>query len=80
MPPKDEILKIRISDKLKKEAKEFAESEGETLAVITRLALKEYIEKKKERNAFYGTNSTIKERKAILKKVGEAGTPDENES
>lgn len=55
MPPKDEILKIRISDTLKKEAKEFAETEGETLAVITRLALKEYMEKRKEKKALYSS-------------------------
>jgi hypothetical protein len=49
MPPKEEILRLRLSEELKKEAVEFAKSEGESLAVITRLALKEYMESAKSR-------------------------------
>lgn len=44
MPRKDEILKIRISEDLKKEASAIADEEGETLAVITRMALRNYID------------------------------------
>ena len=49
MPPKEEILRLRLSEELKKEAVEFARGEGESLAVITRLALKEYMERAKSR-------------------------------
>lgn len=44
MPTKDEILKIRISKALKKEAKEIADLKGETLAVVVREALRQYLE------------------------------------
>lgn len=48
MPSKDEILKIRITEKLKEEAKEFADEKGESLAVIVREALREYMAKNKQ--------------------------------
>lgn len=53
MPPKEDILKLRISEELKKEAAEFAAEEGESLAVITRLALREFMDSRKSQKLSY---------------------------
>jgi hypothetical protein len=52
MPPrKDAILKVRISEDLKREAEEIATRTGETVAVIVRQALREYLDRHRERLA-----------------------------
>lgn len=44
MPRKDGILKIRLSDDLKGEVERVADAQGETVAVIVRQALREFID------------------------------------
>ena len=50
MPRKDAILKIRISDDLKSEVETIANATGETVAVIVRQALREYLDRLRTRD------------------------------
>ena len=45
MPRKDNLLKVRISDDLKAEADRLAQEKGETLSVIIREALRQYLDR-----------------------------------
>jgi hypothetical protein len=47
MPRKDAILKIRLAEDLKAEVEAVADSTGETVAVIVRQALRDYIDRRR---------------------------------
>ena len=47
---KEDLLKVRISEALKDEAKEFAEKKGESLSNVVREALRQYILSQRELN------------------------------
>lgn len=71
MSLKGEILRLRISKELKEEAKEIAKLTGETLAVMTRQALREYIDRHKSKEILYIQSEIDLKQKNSGKKVAE---------
>jgi antitoxin component of RelBE/YafQ-DinJ toxin-antitoxin module len=53
MPRKDAILKIRLAEDLKAEVEAVADSTGETVAVIVRQALRDYIDRRRKPRTDY---------------------------
>lgn len=71
MSLKGEILRLRISKELKEEAKGIAKLTGETLAVMTRQALREYIDRHKSKEILYIQSEIDLKPKSSGKKVAE---------
>lgn len=51
MPRKDSILKLRITDDLKRDLEQIASERGETISVIVRQALRDYLTSLRSQNA-----------------------------